>query len=117
MGKAAASVAVLYASDYGFSDRLSQTLARGITKAGVATEMLDLLSADPQAEQLLAFSALHPRTECPACIRTCTPPAPAHTSRLAPNTTCRKPWGVCVKQVSQGMPVASGCTGCVIDLP
>ena len=49
MGKAAASVAVLYASDYGFSDRLSQTLARGITKAGVATEMLDLLSADPQA--------------------------------------------------------------------
>ena len=49
VGKAAASVAVLYASDYGFSDRLSQTLARGITKAGVATEMLDLLSADPQA--------------------------------------------------------------------
>ena len=48
VGKAAASVAVLYASDYGYSDRLSQTLARGITKAGVATEMLDLLSADPQ---------------------------------------------------------------------
>ena len=52
VGKAAASVAVLYASDYGFSDRLSQTLARGITKAGVATEMLDLLSADPQAGSL-----------------------------------------------------------------
>ena len=48
VGKSAASVAVLYASDYGYSDRLSQTLARGITKAGVATEMLDLLSADPQ---------------------------------------------------------------------
>jgi hypothetical protein len=48
VGKAAASVAVLYASDYGFSDRLSQTLARGITKAGVATDMVDLLSADPQ---------------------------------------------------------------------
>jgi flavorubredoxin len=42
-------VAVLYSSDYGFSDRLSQTLARGITKAGVATEMVDVLSADPQA--------------------------------------------------------------------
>lgn len=28
--------------------RLSQTLARGITKAGVATEMVDLLSADTQ---------------------------------------------------------------------
>ena len=49
MGKATASVAVLYASDYGFSDRLSQTLARGITKAGVATDMVDLLSVDPQA--------------------------------------------------------------------
>ena len=35
-------VAVLYASDYGFSDRLSQTIARGITKANVAVEMLDL---------------------------------------------------------------------------
>ena len=53
VGKATASVAVLYASDYGFSDRLSQTLARGITKAGVATDMLDLLSADPQV--LLVF--------------------------------------------------------------
>ena len=39
---------MLYSSDYGFSDRLSQTLARGVTKAGVATEMVDLLSADPQ---------------------------------------------------------------------
>jgi len=39
---------VLYASDYGFSDRLSQTLAHGITKAGVATEMADVLSVDPQ---------------------------------------------------------------------
>lgn len=29
------SIAVLYAAEYGFSDRLSQTLARGITKAGV----------------------------------------------------------------------------------
>ena len=28
--------------------RLSQTLARGITKANVATEMVDLLSVDPQ---------------------------------------------------------------------
>jgi len=46
--KAPTTVVVLYASEYGFSDRLSQTLARGITKAGVQTEMLDLLSADPQ---------------------------------------------------------------------
>jgi len=48
VGKATASVAVLYSSDYGYSDRLSQTLARGITKAGAATEMVDVLSVDPQ---------------------------------------------------------------------
>ena len=54
MGKATASVAVLYASDYGFSDRLSQTLARGITKAGVATDMVDLLSVDPQVRHQFA---------------------------------------------------------------
>jgi flavorubredoxin len=41
-------VAVLYAADYGYSDRLSQTLAKGITKAGVKTEMVDVLSVDPQ---------------------------------------------------------------------
>jgi len=28
--------------------RLSQTLAKGITKAGVKTEMVDVLSVDPQ---------------------------------------------------------------------
>lgn len=50
--QATGSVAVLYASDYGYSDRLSQCLARGITKAGVATEMVDLISVDPQ--ELLA---------------------------------------------------------------
>ena len=48
MGKAGTSVAVLYCDAYGFCDRLSQTLARGITKANVATEMVDLLSTDPQ---------------------------------------------------------------------
>ena len=47
-GSVANNVAVLYAADYGFSDRLSQTLAKGITKAGVGTEMIDLLSVEPQ---------------------------------------------------------------------
>ncbi|GBF98453.1 hypothetical protein Rsub_11098 [Raphidocelis subcapitata] len=56
VGKSPTQIAVLYASDYGFSDRLSQTLARGITKAGVATEMVDVLSADPQ-EVVAAVSA------------------------------------------------------------
>ncbi len=41
-------VAVFYTSDYGYSDRLSQAIAHGITKTGVGVEMLDLRSADPQ---------------------------------------------------------------------
>lgn len=49
VGKAPTSVAIIYSAEYGYSDRLSQTLARGITKVdGVATEMVDLLSTDPQ---------------------------------------------------------------------
>lgn len=42
------SAAVLYVSDYGFSDRLSQALARGLTKTNTLVEMLDLNSADSQ---------------------------------------------------------------------
>jgi flavin reductase (DIM6/NTAB) family NADH-FMN oxidoreductase RutF len=38
-------------SDYGYSDRLSQAIARGITKTGVGVEMMDLKSADPQEIQ------------------------------------------------------------------
>jgi len=41
-------VAVFYMSDYGYSDRISQAIARGITKTGVAVEMMDLRTADPQ---------------------------------------------------------------------
>ncbi|MDJ0743752.1 MAG: diflavin flavoprotein [Xenococcaceae cyanobacterium MO_167.B27] len=44
--KAEKNVAVFYISDYGYSDRLSQAIARGITKTGVAVEMLDLRSAE-----------------------------------------------------------------------
>lgn len=51
--KAETSVVVFYASDYGYSDRLSQALARGITKTGVAVEMMDLKAADPQEVQEL----------------------------------------------------------------
>jgi len=46
--KADTTVAVFYVSDYGYSDRISQAIARGITKTGVAVEMMDLKSADPQ---------------------------------------------------------------------
>ena len=49
--KAEKTVAVFYVSDYGYSDRLSQAIARGITKTEVAVEMVDLKSADPQEVQ------------------------------------------------------------------
>ena len=51
--KAEKIVAVFYVSDYGYSDRLSQAIARGITKTGVAVEMVDLKSAEPQELQEL----------------------------------------------------------------
>ena len=46
--KASATVAVLYTAEYGFGDRLSQALARGLTKTEVETVMLDLSTADAQ---------------------------------------------------------------------
>ena len=46
--KAETTVAIFYLSDYGFSDSLARSIAHGITKAGVAVEMMDLRSADPQ---------------------------------------------------------------------
>lgn len=41
-------IAVFYVSDYGYSDRLSQSIARGISKTGVGVEMVDLRSTDAQ---------------------------------------------------------------------
>ncbi|MEL7358857.1 MAG: diflavin flavoprotein [Cyanobacteria bacterium J06560_6] len=41
-------VVVFYVSDYGYSDRISQAIARGISKTGVGVEMIDLRSADAQ---------------------------------------------------------------------
>lgn len=55
--KAEKTVAVFYVSDYGYSDRLSQAIAKGITKAGVAVEMLDLKSAETQEVTELVNSA------------------------------------------------------------
>ncbi|MEM9486808.1 MAG: diflavin flavoprotein [Cyanobacteria bacterium P01_F01_bin.116] len=40
-------VVMFYISDYGYCDRISQALAKGITKTGVAVEMLDMRLADP----------------------------------------------------------------------
>lgn len=65
--KAETTAAVFYVSDYGYSDRISQALARGITKTGVAVEMMDLKVADPQEVQELAGHA--------AALVITTPPA------------------------------------------
>lgn len=51
--KAETTVAVFYVSDYGYSDRLSQSIASGITKTGVAVEMVDMRSSDLQEIQAL----------------------------------------------------------------
>lgn len=55
--KAETTIAVFYVSDYGFSDRLAQAIAHGITKTGVAVEMMDLKSADPQDVRELVSTA------------------------------------------------------------
>jgi flavorubredoxin/flavin reductase (DIM6/NTAB) family NADH-FMN oxidoreductase RutF len=46
--KGSTAVAVFYVSDYGYSDRLSQAIAHGITKTEVNVEMVDLKTADSQ---------------------------------------------------------------------
>ncbi|MEG4630448.1 diflavin flavoprotein [Microcoleus sp. AR_TQ3_B6] len=56
--KAETTVAVFYTSDYGFSDRLSQAIAHGITKTGVAVEMMDLRIADLQEVRELVGTAV-----------------------------------------------------------
>ncbi|MGF1491289.1 MAG: diflavin flavoprotein [Microcoleaceae cyanobacterium] len=55
--KGETTAAVFYISDYGYSDRLSQAIAHGITKTGVEVEMTDLRSADPQELRELAGHA------------------------------------------------------------
>jgi flavorubredoxin/flavin reductase (DIM6/NTAB) family NADH-FMN oxidoreductase RutF len=76
--KAETSVVVFYASDYGYSDRLSQALARGITKTGVGVEMMDLKSADPQEVQELVNRA--------GGIAIAMPPASSKTAAAAVGT-------------------------------
>ena len=40
------TIVVFYVSDYGYSDRLSQAIAKGITKTGIEVEMIDLNGSD-----------------------------------------------------------------------
>jgi flavorubredoxin/flavin reductase (DIM6/NTAB) family NADH-FMN oxidoreductase RutF len=46
--KAETTVGVFYVSGYGWSDRLAQAISNGITKTGVAVELVDLKTADLQ---------------------------------------------------------------------
>ena len=55
--KADTLAAVFYVSDYGYSDRISQAVAHGLTKTEVAVEMMDLRSADIHDIQELASRA------------------------------------------------------------
>ncbi|BAZ38662.1 flavin reductase-like, FMN-binding protein [Calothrix sp. NIES-4101] len=49
--KAETSIGIFYVSEYGASDKLAQALANGITKTGVAVEMVDLGST-PDLQEL-----------------------------------------------------------------
>jgi flavorubredoxin/flavin reductase (DIM6/NTAB) family NADH-FMN oxidoreductase RutF len=46
--KAETTVGVFYVSGYGWGDRLAQAISNGITKTGVAVELVDLKTADLQ---------------------------------------------------------------------
>jgi flavorubredoxin/flavin reductase (DIM6/NTAB) family NADH-FMN oxidoreductase RutF len=46
--KAETTVALFYTTDYGYSDELAQAIAHGISKTGVAVELIDLKATDPQ---------------------------------------------------------------------
>ncbi|MFN9174353.1 MAG: diflavin flavoprotein [Synechocystis sp.] len=55
--KAEKNVVVFYVADYGYGDRLSQAIAKGITKTGIGVDMVDLSSADPQEINELVANA------------------------------------------------------------
>jgi flavorubredoxin/flavin reductase (DIM6/NTAB) family NADH-FMN oxidoreductase RutF len=65
--KGETNVVVCYVSDYGYCDRLSQAIARGIAKTGVAVEMADLKAIDLQELRELVAHA--------SGLVVCTPPA------------------------------------------
>ncbi|MEB3273553.1 MAG: diflavin flavoprotein [Prochlorothrix sp.] len=73
--KASTTVGVFYISDYGYSDRLSQAVAHGITKAGANVEMVDLRTAEPQdltevVGTLAGIVVGTPPAQCPETIDT-----------------------------------------------
>ena len=55
--KAETFIALFYMEEYGYSDRLIKSLTEGITKTGVAIELVDISVADVQEVRALASSA------------------------------------------------------------
>jgi len=54
---ATASAAIFYVSDYGYSDRLSRSIATGIAKAHAASELVDLRATDlAEVKEVIARS-------------------------------------------------------------
>jgi flavorubredoxin/flavin reductase (DIM6/NTAB) family NADH-FMN oxidoreductase RutF len=53
---ASQNVAMFYVADYGYSDRLARSLAKGLTKTGVGVEMVDIKVAEAQEVQELVGS-------------------------------------------------------------
>ena len=90
--KAETTVAVFYVSDYGYSDRLSQSVAHGITKTDVAVEMMDLKAVDPQEVSELVSRAKG--------LVICTPP---NTGTAA--TAAKAALGTLVATVKEGQTV------------
>ncbi|MDX2254210.1 MAG: diflavin flavoprotein [Pseudanabaenaceae cyanobacterium bins.39] len=64
--KGETNVLVCYVSDYGYCDRISQAIARGVAKTGVAVEMADLKAIDLQELRELVSHA--------SGLVICTPP-------------------------------------------
>lgn len=82
--KAEKTAAVFYLSDYGYSDRLSQAIARGISKTGVAVEMMDLKVADVQeVQELINYVSAFVVTTPPASGRYATAAQTAISQMLA----------------------------------
>jgi flavorubredoxin/flavin reductase (DIM6/NTAB) family NADH-FMN oxidoreductase RutF len=56
--KAATTVAIFYVPEYGYSDQLAHAIGQGISKTGVAVELIDLLEADPhEVRELVDIAA------------------------------------------------------------
>ncbi len=56
--KAVTLVAMFYVSEYGCSDQLAHAIGQGISKTGVAVELIDLLEADPhEVRELVGIAA------------------------------------------------------------